>query len=80
MKIDWNSNPIKYYDINGDEIHDGDKVIMEDRIWDVMLTEDGYLGVDSTNPAWINWGRAVPGEYGIYTFEESDEPELYTGV
>ena len=77
MKIDWNSDPIRYFDVNGVELHDGDKVFMEGRVWDVMLTEDGYLGVDSTNPSWIENGRAVPGQYGVYPFSESDEPELW---
>lgn len=74
MKIDWDTK--KYYDVNGVELKDGDKVFMEGRVWDVMLTEDGYLGVDSTNPQWIEQGRAAPGQYGIYQFSEEDEPEL----
>lgn len=75
MKIDWNTKT--YYDVNGVELKDGDKVFMEGRVWDVMLTEDGYLGVDSTNPQWIEQGRAAPGQYGIYQFSEEDEPELW---
>lgn len=72
MKIDYEQK--RYYDQNGKEIHDGDKVSMDGRIWEVMETEDGYLGVDSTNPKWIERGIAAVGEYGIYEFTEADEP------
>lgn len=75
MKIDWNAKT--YYDINGVQLKDGDKVYMEGRVWDVMLTEDGYLGVDSTNPQLVEIGRAAPGQYGVYPFSESDEPKLW---
>ncbi len=78
MKIDYAQN--RYYDMNGQEIHDGDKIIMSGRKWEVMKTEDGYLGVDSTNPAWIERGWAVAGEYGIYQFSVLDEPILSTEI
>lgn len=78
MKIDWNANPIAYYDVDGKQIHDGDKVFMEGRVWDVMLTEDGYLGVDSTNPDWIAIGRAAPGQFGVYPFGEEDSPKIWS--
>lgn len=78
MQIDWNSKPIRYYDTSGKEIHDGDKVFMEGRVWDVMLSEDGYLGVDSTNPDWIEMGRAAPGQYGVYPFTPDDMPKLWS--
>ena len=38
----------------------------------MYLTEEGDLGVDATNPIWIENGRAVPCEYGIYPFEADD--------
>lgn len=76
MRIDFDSNPIRYFDMNGDEIFEGDKVLMDGRSWDVMLTEDGYLGVDSTNPKWIEQYRAAPGEFGVYPFEVTDDPVL----
>lgn len=75
MKIDWDTKT--YYDVNGVQLKDGDRVFMDGRVWDVMLTEDGYLGVDSTNPQLIEIGRAAPGQYGVYTFSESDEPKLW---
>lgn len=34
------------------------------------------LGTDATNPIWIEKGRAVPCEYGIYPFGSGDEPLL----
>ena len=74
MKIDYSVEPPKYYDMNGEELHDGDVVGMNGREWSVMLAEDGSLGTDATNPKWIETGRAVPGEYGIYPFEQADEP------
>ena len=74
MKIDYTVEPPKYYDMNGEELHDGDTVMMDGREWAVMLTDDERLGVDSTNPAWIKNGRAVLGEYGIYPFGQADEP------
>ena len=36
------------------------------------MTEAGELGIDSTNPLWIEKGKASPCEFGIYPFEESD--------
>ena len=81
MKIDYNK-PVNefqkwtYYDMNGEEIHEGDTVFMEGRNWEVMSSEDGYLGIDSTNPKWIELGRAFRGQYGIYPFEENDKPIL----
>jgi len=75
MKIDWNTKT--YYDVDGVELKDGDKVFLEGRVWDVLRTEDGYLGIDSTNPQWIEQGRAVPGQYGVYQFSEEDEPKLW---
>lgn len=79
MKIDWNKKVSDfqehtYYDMNGVEIRDGDIVRMDGREWDVLLSDDGCLGVDSTNPKWIEQGRAIKGEFGIYPFEESDRP------
>lgn len=74
MKIVYGKN--HYYDIHGEEIHDGDTVLLDGRERKVLLTTDGCLGLDATNPAWIESGRAAPGEYGIYPFDEDDEPEL----
>lgn len=81
MKIDYNK-PVSefqkctYYDMNGTEIREGDIVSMGDREWEVMTTADGYLGVDSTNPKWVELGRAFKGQYGVYPFEEGDKPVI----
>lgn len=69
----------KYYDKNGKEIKDGCKIKYETgRIEKVYLTEDGLLGTDATNPAWIEKGRAVPCEFGIYPLstDETEEVEV----
>ena len=66
----------KYFDKNGKEIVTdcivrypcGNEMI-------VYETIDGELGVDATNPKWIESGRAVPCEYGIYPFD-NDETEI----
>lgn len=69
----------KYFDVNGKEIArdciirypDGKEMI-------IYETVEGELGTDATNPAWIESGRAVPCEYGIYplTKEETEEVEV----
>lgn len=78
MKIehDHNKDSFRYYDMNGQELHDGDTVLMNGREQQVYLTEHGYLGTDATNPKWVESGRAAPCEYGIYPFEISDDPVL----
>lgn len=80
MKIEYEKGVTKYYDMNGDEIHEGDYVVMSDgKIEKVYRTEDGYLGTDSTNPKWIERGLAVPCEFGIYPFSVYEEPVLMKG-
>ena len=71
----------RYFDRNGKEITEGCKVKYKDgvrnrTVYTVYLTEDGELGTDATNPAWIESGRAVPCEYGIYVFEEQETKEI----
>ena len=71
-------------DVNGTEITEGclikylhgDKSL--ERIVEVYKTEEGELGTDATNPRWIETGRAVPCEYGIYplTTEETEQVEV----
>ena len=66
----WNQ---EYVDKHGNVIYDGDFVKYDNGdIKEVYLTEEGNLGVDATNPLWIESGRAVPCEYGIYPFESDD--------
>lgn len=76
-QIVYDNGKYRYFDKNGEEIFDGDSVKYDGegsrtRIRKVYTTEDGELGIDATNPAWIESGRAVECEYGIYPFEQSD--------
>ncbi len=71
----------RYFDKHGVEITDGctikynhaDKSLI--RYEKVYLTEDGELGTDATNPKWIESGKAVPCEYGVYPLN-GDETEM----
>ena len=76
MKIAYNNGTLSYFDMNGEEIHEGDTVMLDGKQEKVYLTEDGKLGYDATNQAWIDRGWAVPCEYGIYAFHACDEPVL----
>jgi hypothetical protein len=74
----------KYFDRNGKEITEGctikylngDKSLQ--RTAKVYRTEENELGTDATNPKWIESGRAVLCEYGIYplTAEETEMVEV----
>lgn len=70
----------RYFDMNGEEIHAGDKIILCEggTPHEVYLCADGQLGLDATNPAWIRSGRASPCEYGIYplTLDDLEFAEL----
>ena len=63
-----------YFDKNGIEIKEGDKIILSEsgKPLKVYLCADGQLGLDATNPAWIESGRAEPCEYGIYPLTLAD--------
>lgn len=79
--IKYENGKPKYFDKNGKEITEGCKVKYADgrrsrTIYTVYLTENDELGTDATNPAWIESGRAVPCEFGIYPFEESETNEI----
>lgn len=66
----------RYFDRTGAEIKEGSHIrFASGRVCKVYLCADGQLGIDATNPQWIETGRAVPCEYGIYplTAEETDE-------
>ena len=69
----------RYFDKNGVEIKEGFKIRYPNgAIKEVAYTESEELGTDATNPVWIEKGRAVPFEYGVYPleFEETDEVEV----
>ena len=73
------NNELKYFDKNGKEITEGCKIKFgSGRIEKVYLTTEGELGTDATNPKWIEIGRAVECEYGIYplTRQETEEVEV----
>lgn len=80
MKIEYVNGTRLYYDMNNEPIHENDIVIMGGEKKTVYLTEDNELGTDATNPIWIENGRAFPCEFGIYPFNEYDEPILYKEV
>lgn len=68
----------KYFDRNGKEITEGCKIKYLhgdkslERVEKVYRTEKDELGTDATNPKWIELGRAVPCEYGIYPLNKED--------
>ena len=75
--IKYENGKTKYFDKNGKEITDGCKIKFSDgRIKKVYLTEKDELGTDATNPLWIEIGRAVECEYGIYPLNEADTNEV----
>lgn len=65
----------RYFDKNGNELHAGDMIKFSEsdaKAQKLYLTDDGQLGTDATNPSWIESGRAVECECGIYLLEWSD--------
>lgn len=80
MAIKYTSSEIIYTDKHGERIHENDLVKYPDgTIKKVYRTQNDELGTDATNPAWIQSGRAVDCEFGIYPFEdvETETIELY---
>ena len=76
MGILYEGKP-RYFDKNGKEIFAGDTIKYLDGTKEkVYLTEKGTLGTDATNPLWIEKGRAVPCEYGIYPLTEAELAEV----
>lgn len=71
--IETRNGKFVYFDKEGNELHDGDYVKWNDgKIKQIRLTESGELGIDATNPLWIETGRAVPFEYGAYPLDTQD--------
>lgn len=77
--IKYENGSIRYFDRKGNEITEGCKIKYPDgSIKEVYLTDEDRLGTDATNPVWIERGRAVPCEFGIYPLEsvETDAVEV----
>lgn len=67
----------RYFDSNGIEITEGCEIrYASGRVEKVYRTEEGELGVDATNPRWIELGRAEPCEYGIYSLGSNETNEV----
>lgn len=66
----------RYFDKNGEELSSGDIIRYDSGRWECLyLTDGGELGVDATNKSWIESGRAVPCEFGIYPLTIDDVRE-----
>lgn len=77
MVYDKVNDKYTYYDKNGNILHDGDTIIYDDgREEKLYETEEGFLGTDATNHLWIETGRAVPCEYGVYPLEDGELMEV----
>lgn len=67
----------RYFDRDGMELFDGDFIEHENgQREELYMTENGELGTDATNPLWIETGRAVACEYGIYPLNYADVAEI----
>ena len=77
MVYDKMNDKYIYYDKNGNILHDGDTVIYNDgREEKLYETGEGRLGTDATNRHWIETGRTVPCEYGVYPLEYEELKEV----
>lgn len=71
--IKYENGKTRYFDRNGKEITEGCKIRYDSgKVMEVYLTENDELGTDATNPKWIEMGRAVPCEFGIYPLNKED--------
>jgi len=65
-----------YYDMHGNELHEGDIIRFNNGVnkpsddKELYRTISGYLGTDATNHVWVENGRSVSCEYGIYPLEQ----------
>lgn len=77
-KIIEDGNVFRYFDKEGNELHDGDFVRFDGEVTVdgnplekvLYMTEDGELGTDATNPAWIERGYP-PCYFGIYAITDA---------
>ena len=68
--IKCENGKLRYFDKNGNEITENCKIKYPDgSIETVYLTENNKLGIDATNKSWVESGKAVPCEYGIYPLD-----------
>lgn len=82
--IDYSSKPYKYFDMNGEEIKEGDTIVYYEIDKDenliktdhtekiYLLSDECSLGTDATNKSWVESGKASPCEYGCYPLEMGD--------
>lgn len=76
-QIIYSKGKYQYFDKNGTEISNGDTIKWDSGMTEkVYLTTEGELGTDATNPSWIETGRAIECEYGVYPLTESDLAEV----
>ena len=75
--IKYENGAMHYYDKNGIEITEGCTLRYPDgKTKIVYLTDNDELGTDATNPIWIEKGRAVPCEYGVYPLSKAETNEV----
>lgn len=75
--IIFENGKFHYYDKNGVELKDGDTIVYDNGCKKKLyLTDQDQLGTDATNPKWIETGRAVPCEYGIYPLGKAEMSEI----
>ena len=73
----YENNKPRYFDKHGKEITDGCTIRYADGHTEkVYLTTEGELGTDATNPRWIETGRAIPCEWGIYPLGSMETSEV----
>lgn len=75
MTIERTKRGLRYYDMNNVPIKEGDTVLMDGRKM-IVYKVGAELGTDATKQEWLDTGRAVPCEYGVYPFTTSDEPVI----
>ena len=75
--ITFENGKHRYFDKHGREITEGCIIRYTDgRTREVYRTNQDELGTDSTNPKWIESGRAVSCEFGIYPLEYDETNEV----
>ena len=67
--ITFENGKHRYFDKHGREITEG-------CTREVYRTNQDELGTDATNPKWIESGRAVSCEFGIYPLEYDETNEV----